>query len=55
MDNSENEEQLGIADDDEEISVGQTIAVKVGLYNYHQVDMINGVCKLVTVCDSPMQ
>ena len=31
MDNSENEEQLGIADDDEEISVGQSIAVKVGL------------------------
>ena len=29
MDNSENEEQLGITDHDEEISVGQTIAVKV--------------------------
>ena len=32
MDNSEHEEQLGIADHDEEISVGQTIAVKVRLF-----------------------
>jgi hypothetical protein len=30
MDSSEPEEQLGITDHDEEISVGQTIAVKVG-------------------------
>jgi hypothetical protein len=31
MDNNEPEEQLGISDHDEEISVGQTIAVKVRL------------------------